>query len=127
LLRYLLRAAPKEYTTDADIKEAVVMALSDKGGEIMLTIADSLIEEGRKLGLEQGIQQGMQRMQQGIIQTAREALIDSLEARFDIVPESMINTINEINDPSVLKALLRKAVKAASLDEFTQIAQLILK
>jgi predicted transposase/invertase (TIGR01784 family) len=124
LLRYLLMAAPKEYTTDADIKEAVVMALSNKGGEIMLTIADSLIEEGRKQGLEQGMQQGMQ---QGIIQNAREDIIDSLKVRFDIVPESMINTINEINDPEVLKALLRKAVKAASLDEFTQIAQSILK
>ena len=97
----------------------------------MLTIADSLIEEGRKQGLEQGIQQGIQqatqRMQQEVIQTAREALIDSLEARFDVVSESMIKTINEINDPSVLKILLRKAVKAASLDEFTQVAELILK
>lgn len=97
----------------------------------MPSIADSLIEEGRKQGLEQGIQQGMQqgmqRMRQGVIQTAREALIDSLEARFDVLSESMIKTINEINDPSVLRILLRKAVKAASLDEFTQIAQLILK
>jgi flagellar biosynthesis/type III secretory pathway protein FliH len=123
------------------------MALSNKGGEIMpiitdslreedklkprdvvmntvVTIADSLIEEGRKKGLEQGMQQGIQ---QGTIQTAREDLIHSLKVRFDIVPESMINTINEINDPATLRVLLRKAIKAASLDEFTQIAQLILE
>ncbi|MEW5804773.1 MAG: hypothetical protein AB1847_22000, partial [bacterium] len=131
-----------------DIKEAVERALSDKGGEIMPTIADSLREEGRKQGLQQGleqgleqgmeqgmqqgiqqgIQQGMQQgVQQGIIQTAREAVIDSLEARFDVVSESMIKTIEEINDPSILKILLRKAVKAGSLDEFTRIVQLILQ
>ena len=36
-------------------------------------------------------------MQQGSIQNAREAVIDSLEARFDIVSESIIKTINGIN------------------------------
>jgi len=131
LIRYLLNAVPKEHATYGDIKEAVEKALSDRGGEIMPTIADSLREEGRKQGLEQGIQQGMQQgiqqVQQGIIQTAREALIDTLEARFDVVSESMIKIINDINDPAVLRILLRKAVKAASIDEFTQIAQLILK
>ena len=100
------------------------MALSEKGGAIMPTIADSLIEEGKKQGLQEGVQQGVQ---QGTVQNAREAVIDSLEARFDIVPESVLKVINGINDPSILKMLLRKAVKVVSIDEFRQIAQSILK
>ncbi|MEW5804387.1 MAG: hypothetical protein AB1847_20010, partial [bacterium] len=132
LIRYFLNAAPKEHVTYGNIKEAVESALSDKGGEIMPTIADSLIEEGRKQGMQQGMQQGIlqgmqEGVQQGIIQNAREAVIDSLEARFDVVQESMIKTINEINDPSTLKVLLRKAVKVESLDEFARIVQLILQ
>ncbi|MEW5801735.1 MAG: hypothetical protein AB1847_06475 [bacterium] len=123
LIRYFLNAAPKEQVTYGNIKEAVESALSDEGGEIMPTIADSLIEEGRKQGMQQGMQEGVQ---QGIIQNAREVVIDSLEARFDVIPESMKETINEINDPSILKILLRKAVKAESLDEFARIVQLIL-
>jgi len=124
MIRYLLNAAPKEHLTYEDVKDAVERALSDRGGKIMPTIADSLIEEGKKQGLQEGVQQGIQ---QGSIQKAREAVIDSLEARFDIVPESVIKTIDEINDPSILKIFLRKAVKVESIDEFKQITQLILK
>jgi hypothetical protein len=120
VIRYLLSAAPKNHATREDIKEAVVKVLSTRGGEIMYTIGDELREEGRKQGIEQG-------MQQGIIQTGRENVIDSLEARFDVVPESMIKSINQINDPAILRILHRKAVRVESLDEFTHILRLALK
>ena len=100
------------------------MFTSKDVNDILSSVANSIREEGRKKGIKVGIRQGMQ---QGIIKTAREDVIDSLEARFDVVPESIIKTINEINDPSVLRILLRKAVKVESLDEFTQVAKLILE
>ena len=82
----------------------------------MPTIADSLRQEG--------IQEGMQR---GILQSAREAVIDNLEVRFEVVPESIVNRLNEIYDPSILKIFHRKAVKVKSLEEFVQIIDLMMK
>ena len=77
-----------------------------------------------RIGIKKGIQQGMQ---QGILQNAREAVIDILELRFDVVPESIINRLNEIYDPSILKIFHRKAVNANSLEEFEQIIDLMIK
>ena len=114
-MKYIINAAPKENIDSEDLKAAVDEALSHRGGEIMPTIADSLREEG--------IRQGMQ---QGIVQSAREAVIDILELRFDVVPEAIVNRLNEIYDPSILKIFRRKAVKVSSL-EFVQIIDLMMK
>jgi len=109
MIRYLLNAAPKEHLTYEDVKDAVERALSERGGAIMPTIADSLIEEGKKQGLQEGLQEGVQQgiqqgIQQGTIQNAREAVIDSLEARFDIVPETVIKIISKIEGHSLLNS-----------------------
>ena len=86
----------------------------------MPTIADSLREEGIRQGMQRGIQQG-------IVQSAREAVIDILELRFEVVPESIVNRLNEIHDPSILRIFRRKAVKVMSLEEFEQIIDLMMK
>ena len=86
-------------------------------------------EEGKKMeyissveriGIKKGIQQGIQ-------QSAREAVIDILELRFEVVPKSIVNKLNEIYDPSILKIFHRKAMKANSLKEFEQIIDLMMK
>ena len=74
----------------------------------------------RQEGLQQGIQQGIQ-------QSAREAVIDNLEVRFGVVPKSIVNRLNEIYDPSILKIFRRKAVKVNTLEEFEQIIDLMMK
>ena len=73
-----------------------------------------------RIGIKKGIQQGIQ-------QSAREAVIDILELRFEVVPEAIVNRLNEIYDPSILKTLLRKAVKVTCLEEFEQIIHLMKK
>jgi hypothetical protein len=78
----------------------------------MLTIADTLIE--------QGMQQGMQ---QGILQKAQEDVIDILEARFEGVPQSLVKTIHDIHDPSLLKILHHKAIKVQSIEEFEHLLE----
>ena len=45
-------------------------------------------------------------------------MLDNLEARFEIVPESMAKEVQGIEDLGVLKALHRGSVKVATLDEF---------
>lgn len=65
-------------------------------------------------------------MQQGIQQSAREAVIDNLEVRFEVVPKSIVNKLNEIYDSSILKIFRRKVVKVKSLEEFEQIIDLMM-
>lgn len=116
ILKYIVNAAPTGNISYEDLRVAVDEALPDKGGEIMPTIADTLREEG----MQQGVQQGM-------LEEAREAVIDNLEMRFDVVPQSIIKIINGIDDIWILKSLRRKAVKAISLDEFMKILDSIMK
>jgi predicted transposase/invertase (TIGR01784 family) len=112
VLRYILNAAPTGNISYEDLKAAVDEALPQRGGEIMLTIADTLIE--------QGMQQGMQ---QGILQKAQEDVIDILEARFEGVPQSLVKTIHDIHDPSLLKILHHKAIKVQSIEEFEHLLE----
>jgi hypothetical protein len=74
----------------------------------MPTIADTLIEQG---------------MQQGMLQNAREAVIDILEIRFEVVPQSIVKVIHEIDDPSILKILHRKAIKVESIETFEHLLE----
>ncbi len=64
---------------------------------------------------QEGVSEGLQ---QGKIQEAQEAILDNLEARFEIVPESMAKEVQGIAELGVLKALHRGSVKVATLDEF---------
>lgn len=67
-----------------------------------------------RLAIEEGIQQG-------IILNARENVIANLETRFGVVPSSIVDVINRIDDPSVLKTLLRRAIAIGSVEEFQQV------
>ena len=115
ILRYIISAAPKDSIRYEDLKAALDESLPHIGGEIVPTIADSLIEQGVQQGMQQGMQQGIHT---GILQKAREAVIEILEVRFEIAPASTVKIINDIDDPSVLKMLLKKAATANSLEEF---------
>jgi len=110
ILKYLASGTDK--VGAEDLKKAVAEIFDDKGEHIMPTLA------------EQWTQQGIQ---QGIQQSAREAVIDNLEVRFEVVPKSIVNKLNEIYDPSILKIFRRKAVKVKSLEEFEQIIDLMMK
>ena len=121
ILKYLLSAASADTINDyEEIKAAVDQALPQTGGEIMPTVADVLREEGRKQGIQQGIQQG-------ILQNAKKSLIDTLEVRFETVPQSIIKILDETSDPSILGLLHRKALKAKSLENFRQIVDLMME
>jgi len=71
-------------------------------------------------GIQQGIQQGTQL---GLLQMSREAIIEVLEARFDIIPRSAIETINGMDNLSILKSLLKKAATIESLDAFMKVLE----
>ncbi|NET58128.1 MAG: hypothetical protein F6K47_18825 [Symploca sp. SIO2E6] len=60
-------------------------------------------------------------MQRGIVQTARESVLEVLEVRFEVVPPEVIDTINQIEDVSVLKQLHRQAIAINSMVDFQQL------
>jgi len=60
-------------------------------------------------------------MQRGIVQNARESVLEVLTVRFEVVPPEVIDTINQIEDVSVLKQLLRDVIAINSMVEFQQL------
>jgi hypothetical protein len=81
------------------------------------------ITTAEKIGMEKGIQQGVER---GILQKAREDVVEILEVRFEVVPGSIVKTINGIDDPSVLKILLKKAATVDSMEEFKRVMEQVM-
>ncbi|MFE1747526.1 transposase [Coleofasciculus sp. H7-2] len=64
-------------------------------------------------------------IRKGIVQTSRENVIEVLETRFETVPSSIVESVNSIEDPALLKQLLKQAITVNSVEEFQQaIAQL---
>ncbi|MEH1949561.1 MAG: transposase [Nostoc sp.] len=59
--------------------------------------------------------------EEGIVETARESIITVLETRFGEVPSSIIEVINRIEEPSVLKMLFKSAIAIPSTAEFQQV------
>ena len=69
----------------------------------------------RQEGLSQGISQGIA---EGIIQKGREVILDVLEVRLQEVPTEVIQKINQIEDPTLLKTILREAIALGSVEQF---------
>ena len=57
-------------------------------------------------------------LEKGILQNAREAILDVLDTRFGQVPDSIRDRINALGSEPTLKTLLRRAARASSLEEF---------
>jgi hypothetical protein len=61
------------------------------------------------------IQEGIER---GIISKGREDIIEILTIRFGVVPDSYAEAIAQIDDPEVLKNLMRQAIAITDVTEF---------
>jgi len=70
-----------------------------EGERLVRTLADEYREEGR-------------------VDTAREAVLDVVAARFGEVPDSLRERLQRIDDPGLLRTLLRTAAAAESLAAF---------
>ncbi|MCP4699540.1 MAG: hypothetical protein GY862_22230, partial [Gammaproteobacteria bacterium] len=56
--------------------------------------------------------------QEGMIQNARQDVIEILEIRFGKVPKSFLDTLEEIADLTRLNQAHKESVRVASLDDF---------
>jgi hypothetical protein len=88
--------------------------------ELEMIKESEIVEEWIQEGIEKG-------MQQGALLSLRELLIQTLETRFDLVPQTVVRTIGALDDVSLLKMLHRKALTVASLDQFAEVMEAILK
>ena len=57
-------------------------------------------------------------MEKGMLQDARELVIDALEEKFGEMPEGVPGRLQEIQSREVLRGLLRQAIRASNLKEF---------
>lgn len=72
-----------------------------------------------RLALQEGISQGIsQGIAEGILQQRREDVIEVLEVRFGEVSTEISQKINGIEDPALLKTLLREANAIESMEQF---------
>lgn len=75
-------------------------------------------DRGLKKGLEQGLQDG-------ILQRGREAVVDILETRFSEVPSSVVESLNQLQEPALLQELLKRSIAIGSPEELlTAISEL---
>jgi hypothetical protein len=72
-------------------------------------------KRGEKIGEERGKQIGEKR---GILNRSREAVLEILKTRFGRIPASLSSAVNGLDDPSILKNLLKEAVTTASIEAF---------
>ncbi len=54
--------------------------------------------------------------QEGMLTTAREMLLEAIEARFQVIPEDLGATIKKIDARKTLKSLHREAITCQSID-----------
>jgi hypothetical protein len=89
--------------------------------ELALSFEERLnrFEEERKVPLLSNME--IRGMEKGTRQTGRESVIIVLRSRLGEVPTEITNSLNNIEDSSLLKQLLEKAVTANSFVEFQQL------
>jgi hypothetical protein len=89
------------------------------------------IQEGKFLGIQEGKFLGIQEgkllgIQEGKLLSARGMLTDALIDRFDAVPVRVLERIGGVQNPDILKVLLRQVLKCQDIVEFETVMQQVL-
>jgi hypothetical protein len=76
-------------------------------------------KRGEKIGEKRGEKRGKQIGEKiGILNRSREAVLEILKTRFGRIPASLSSAVNGLEDPTILKDLLKEAVTTASIEAF---------
>ncbi len=82
-----------------------------------MTYVTTMERRGIQKGVQKGIQKGIQK---GAQQTLREDVYEILELRFQTVPYTVKEQLDEIDDATMLRRLHRLAVQAQCIGDFTK-------
>ncbi|MDL1966748.1 MAG: hypothetical protein LWW90_08815 [Candidatus Desulfofervidus auxilii] len=96
---------------EKDIKKAIKQI--KKGADIMSTLAEKWIEQGRMEGEKQGMSKGM-------VLDAQEMVLEALIERFGLIKPDLAVKIKGIVNREVLKSLLKLAIRVESIQEFEE-------
>ena len=94
-----------------DVEESL-RKLPQGGEDIMRTWADEFRDEGIVIGEKRGEKRG------GLL-TSRYMLLESIEEKFDIVPQDIAQKIDRIESHETLHSLFRKTFRCDSLEDFS--------
>lgn len=88
-----------------------------------MSLADQFIEFGKQEGWEKGRQEGWQEGRQegrlgGLVESAREAVLQALEIKHGLVPGEVRLRLESISDLPYLRKLLEHALLSESVQEF---------
>jgi hypothetical protein len=96
-----------DQVTREELTAAYHEVLSDQGDNIMPTLAEQWIEEGKQEGLLEGKKQAL-----------LGSILDLLRLRFDAAPAVLTERLSGIEEPETLSLILRQAATAESLSAF---------
>lgn len=104
----------------ADLLTALSIFSGFKGEEIVRSLLkrrrDIMIESpAYDIIKEEGLQQGLK---QGMLEEAREMVLDVLSFKFGVVPVELVQKMKRIEEREIFKQLLRVAISAEALDDF---------
>ena len=116
-LRYVVGASDR---LGAEEFKALLDRLDPElGGEMMLTLAEQWKNEGKIEGKIEGKNEGkIEGKIEGLRSGAREDVNEVLESRFGVFARSLRAQVEAVEDLALLKALLRAAATAGSVEEF---------
>jgi predicted transposase/invertase (TIGR01784 family) len=124
LLNYVTQAnrrVPQE-----ELRRVLVAAFSDRGDEMLKTLAQEWLEEEMVKGLQQGLQQGWQQgLKQGWEQGLREELLPGIELglglKFGAAGLALLPEIYTIEDVSVLRAFVHWLRRVEHVEELQRL------
>ena len=83
-------------------------------------LEEILIEEHKEEWLNEGLEKGLQSgLKKGNLEARQRDILETLELRFERVPEGLREAVEEICDADHLARLFRKAVLCSDLEDFT--------
>ena len=103
----------KEYVTDYE-KRGIKIGISQGLEQGIEQGISKGIEQGISKGIEQGIVEGLH---QGVARGKRESLLRLMTRKFGLLPVSIVNRINIMEDSMELDTLLDRVLDAATLTE----------
>ncbi len=59
--------------------------------------------------------------EEGMLETARDYVLEVLDERFKVVPSDVIDRVKSIDRREILKSLLRQAVRSKKIEDFKQV------
>jgi predicted transposase YdaD len=103
------------YSRDSVDNDALFHKIKSIGSEPHRTAAMTLAQKLRQEGIKTGELKG--RMEERT-HSRRQSVLEALDLRFGPIPDGLRDSLNAIADPEKLRALLRAAIVADSLESF---------